>query len=184
MPTDPTYPHLHVGDPVNPLRNVRYAIADTSAIIYTDQLGLLDVWRLLFERVLVPFAVMDELIEGFSEGIEGTDPRALDWMEIRDVPTDPTLRRFPRLDPGETAALSLALTFPADQVTLLLDDRDARDAAGALGLDFTGVLGVLLAAKRERILTEVKPLLAKLNALGFRMTPDLVANVLKKAGED
>jgi predicted nucleic acid-binding protein len=66
---------------------------------------------------------------------------------------------------------------------LLVDERAARRAAGALGLGVIGTLGVLLAAKRKRLITEVRPLVDELLRQGFWVSPRLVRGALLAAGE-
>jgi predicted nucleic acid-binding protein len=67
---------------------------------------------------------------------------------------------------------------------LLVDERAARRAARALGLRVIGTLGVLLAAKRKRLITEVRPLLDELLRKGFWVSPRLVRQSLLAAGEE
>ena len=50
------------------------------------------------------------------------------------------------LDPGEAEAIALVLELSADLI--LLDERDGRSVAERAGLRVTGVIGVLLRAKR------------------------------------
>jgi predicted nucleic acid-binding protein len=86
------------------------------------------------------------------------------------------------LGAGESEALSLAMELHADY--LLVDERAARRAARALGLRVIGTLGVLLAAKRKRLITEVRPLLDELLRKGFWVSPRLVRQSLLAAGEE
>jgi predicted nucleic acid-binding protein len=46
-----------------------------------------------------------------------------------------------------------------------------------------GTLGLLLLAKRRRIIDTVKPLADALVVVDFRATPALLASVLRQAGE-
>jgi len=86
------------------------------------------------------------------------------------------------LDPGEAAALVLALEKSADFV--LMDEAAGRKAAGQLGLTVIGVLGILLQAKRRTIIPTIRPLILRLQSeLGFRLSPQVVAQVPKSAGE-
>ncbi|MGM0577132.1 MAG: DUF3368 domain-containing protein [Myxococcota bacterium] len=86
------------------------------------------------------------------------------------------------LDPGETEAIALAVERKAD--VLLVDERRARRAATRLGQRVLGVLGVLLQAKRRGLVEELRPILHDLTEeAGFRIGPELVARVLKAAGE-
>jgi predicted nucleic acid-binding protein len=44
-------------------------IADTSSIQYLHQTDLLDLLPTLYQRILIPQAVVDELTQGRSQGI-------------------------------------------------------------------------------------------------------------------
>jgi hypothetical protein len=68
---------------------------------------------------------------------------------------------------------------------VILDDRDAREAAEALGLTVTGVLGILLRAKRKGLLPQVRPVLDALRSqAGFFLTDKVYLHTLRLAGED
>ncbi|MBI3853151.1 MAG: DUF3368 domain-containing protein [Verrucomicrobia bacterium] len=61
------------------------------------------------------------------------------------------------LQPGETQALALALELPNS--LLLVDDAQGCRAAQALGIAYTGTLGVLLRAKAESKIAALRPVL-------------------------
>jgi len=87
-----------------------------------------------------------------------------------------------RLDRGEAAALILALEQKADMV--LIDERIGREVARELGLSVVGVLGILIQAKDRGLIAAVHPLLQRLRSeLDFYLTPALIADILKRAGE-
>jgi hypothetical protein len=52
-----------------------------------------------------------------------------------------------------------------------------------LNLPLLGTAGILLRAKRAGHLDAVRPALNQLAALGFRLTPETVRNILDLAGE-
>lgn len=86
------------------------------------------------------------------------------------------------LDLGEAETLALASGLKADLV--LLDEREGRHAAMRLGLRPLGVLGVLLQAKRQGEIAEIRSLLDALRQqAGFFLGEDLYRQVLEKAGE-
>lgn len=86
------------------------------------------------------------------------------------------------LDEGETAAIALALEIDSKQI--LMDEREGRAKARALGLKPVGVLGVLLRAKREQQLTSIAEVLDRLRReAGFFVADELQAEVLREAGE-
>ena len=61
------------------------------------------------------------------------------------------------LDIGEAEAIALAVEIQADQV--LIDERRGRLVASRLNLRYTGILGILVEAKSQGLIAEVKPLL-------------------------
>ena len=124
-------------------------VSNTSPLSNLAIVGRLALLREQFGSVLVPSAVRRELIqlrhtaaaqlldEAFSDG----------WLQVT-----PLLRPVPGhlgagLHAGEAEALALALERSADLT--LLDDGDARKRATEAGLHITGVLGILLRAKRD-----------------------------------
>jgi uncharacterized protein len=67
----------------------------------------------------------------------------MDWVQSAPMPSlVPT-----SLDPGEAAAISLALAIQAELV--LIDEQDGRAAARQLGLAVSGSLGALIDAKKR-----------------------------------
>jgi predicted nucleic acid-binding protein len=157
------------------------AITDTSALQYLHQIGKLDLLPRLVERVLIPPAVAAELAEGRARGLNLPDPARLAWAEVRSPTNRPMLPSATELGPGESEVLALGLEQRA--ATLILDDGVARRAAQTLGLKFTGTLGLLIDAKRARMIEAVTPVLDELQALGFRVAPHTRAAVLRLAGE-
>ncbi len=71
-----------------------------------------------------------------------------------------------------------------DKVLFCIVERLGRSAALRLGLKITGVLGILVAAKRNNLIQEVKPLLDILiNQVGFWIDEQLYTEVLQAVGE-
>ena len=84
------------------------------------------------------------------------------------------------LDAGEAAAIPLAEKLGA---ALLCDDAGARAIARQRGLIVLGTLGLLLRAKNEGELDRVAPVIEKMSGMGMYTSPELVAEVLRAAGE-
>ena len=136
----------------------------------------------LYGQVYIPEAVVDELRRS-GRRFASFDPTTYSFLII-ESPTDAAkVRQFEeKLDPGEAAALVLALEKVADYV--LLDERAARRMAQSLGLTVIGVLGVLLAAKKKNLIPAIRPLIERLSREpGFHLSPDVTSQVLKEAGE-
>ena len=131
---------------------MRLVVADTGPINYLVLIGDIGLLPRLFESVLVPQAVYDELADAEAPDAVRTwiaQPPA--WLSVRPNPT--VLQRDTAalpLDAGESAVIMLAIAVKADLV--LMDDRDGVAAARREGLVVTGTLGVLdLAARRGMI---------------------------------
>jgi predicted nucleic acid-binding protein len=120
----------------------RRVVTDTGPLIHLSEanaLGLLGQ----FATVLVPETVFEELRRG---GV----PTAFEALDCERRAVDTADDRWPELDPGETAALTLCEQIGA---TMLTDDLDARRQANELGLEVHGSLGVVLVACADGRLT-------------------------------
>jgi uncharacterized protein len=133
----------------------------------------------LFDRVVVPQVVHDEVVIAGAGELGAKEVAAATWIEVEQVAADPDL--LAKLDAGEAAAIPLAERLHA---VLLCDDADARAEAMRRGLQVTGTLGVLLRAKREGRLARVAPVVLRMAALGMHVAAPLLAEVLELAGEE
>lgn len=155
-------------------------VSDTSSISNLIQIGEIELLRATFSTVVVPDAVYAEICRIESNRIALT---SLEWIERKSVSNTTLKDRFLlRLDAGEAEAIVLAMELSADY--LLIDESLGREIAKELGLTITGILGVLLRAKSEGHISEIKPFIDRLvNEAGFRLNKNLIANTLYQAGE-
>lgn len=156
-------------------------VSDTSPIRALDYLGLLPLLKDLFDRVLIPPAVRDELklpLPKFS----AIDLSIYDFFEVRTPLDSSRVQEFLRtLDRGESEALALALETGAQLI--LMDELRGRKAAARHGIVALGALGVLLRAKTRGQIPAIRPLIEKLDELEFYMSAELKNNALRLAGE-
>jgi predicted nucleic acid-binding protein len=130
---------------------MRRVVADTGPLHYLVLTGDIELLPKLFEHVLVPRMVRDELADAEAPpAVRDWIAHAPGWLDIQlDRPGDDDVV-VAKLDEGERAAIALALTVKADLV--LMDDRDGVGVARRHSLAVTGTLGVLdLAARRGLI---------------------------------
>jgi uncharacterized protein len=156
-------------------------ICNTSPLQYLHQLSALHFLPALVKSITVPPAVQEELDAGRELGLDLPDLKIYEWVVVRRPASSLALPLITDLGPGEREVLALALESP--ESVCVIDDALARRLAGALGLRFTGTLGVLLETKRAGITTNVRPLLDQLQSLGFRLAEQTRIAVLKLAGE-
>jgi len=82
---------------------------------------------------------------------------------------------------GEAAAIALAREKDAD--ALVIDERQGRTTATAMGLHVVGTLGVLVAARLRGELAAVAPEIERLREAGLWLSGHLIARVLAEVGE-
>jgi uncharacterized protein len=105
------------------------------------------------------------------------------WLEVRPVGSIPLIRLLEiRLHQGESEAIALAVEVTAEWT--LLDEREARATAQRMNLAITGVLGVLLRAKRQGQISSLRPEMERLRREAhFFIAPELERHLLRLAGE-
>ncbi len=149
------------------------------ALALLDRVNLLPA---LFRRVLVPQAVYLEVLAGGREGA-GIDPirAAANFLEVTAEPAaEPVLRAM--LDAGEAAVIALAHTEGIGHV--LLDERKGRRVARVIyGLTVWGTARILIEAKFAGLLPAVHPELLSLQAHGYWLGDEVVAEACRLAGE-
>jgi predicted nucleic acid-binding protein len=152
-------------------------VADTSPLRYLVQIDHIQLLPRLFEKILIPSVVSDELRHPSApEVVRNWVSSRPDWLEVSvvNLSDDPSLGA---LDDGEKSAISLGLSVSADLI--LIDDRRGAAAARDKGLEVTGTLGILdLAARRGMI--DFASALARLRATNFRRREELLDALLKQ----
>ncbi len=160
-------------------------VSDTSPIANLIVVGYVDLLPQLFETIVIPDVVYQELLaNGENHPVTETVMTA-DWLDVRSVSDQSQvmiLERECRLDPGEANAIVLAIELQATQ--LLIDERLGRTEAKRQGLRITGILGVLLAAKRQGLIPVIRPILDRLiGEANFRISTQLYTEALALAEE-
>ena len=159
-------------------------VADAGPLIGLARIGQVGLVRSLYEAVLIPPGVFEEL--RIAEGRPGALvlSRAITdgWLAVGRLVLSPDLERLNLLlDPGEAEAILLAAQERCR--LLLIDDPRGRKVAQSRGPTISGTGGVLLAAKRKGLVESVGPILGSLALSGYRLSGELVSRLLQLAGE-
>ncbi|NEQ40627.1 MAG: DUF3368 domain-containing protein [Okeania sp. SIO3I5] len=161
-------------------------VSDTSPLNGLVIVGHLPLLQQIYGRVLIPPAVADELERGGEDDPRITQVLSLDWIEVcqpTNIQLVKTLQTDSNLDRGESEAIALAQELKAEE--LLIDERLGRKEAVRLGLNITGLLGILLVAKGRGFVTEIRPIIdALIQQANFRVSDRLYLEVLIAAGEN
>lgn len=160
----------------------RLVASDASPLIGLAAAGAFHLLRQLFGKVTVTTTVRDEVLAG------GTLPGALElaeamdegWIKLANVPASEA--SFADLGAGESSTLNLAISH-SGPCLVLMDELSGRWHAKSHGLRCAGVAGVLLAAKQNRFVTNVRPFFDRLEKSNFRLSTEVVRAVLERAGE-
>jgi predicted nucleic acid-binding protein len=165
---------------------MKVVVSDTSPLNYLLLIGCIDILPRLYTNIRIPHEVLLELSS------PAAPPIVSDWIANRPSwleATPPTPLLSPQipalpipvnLDPGETAAIHLALAEPGS--LLLIDEAAGREYATKLGIANTGTLGVLLAASQLG-LVDLNLSLQALQQTSFRVSQSLIRQLLAKSAE-
>lgn len=158
-------------------------ISDTSPISNLLLIGQLPLLQTLYGQLIIPESVFQEVKALENFGIDTAPIQATDWINIQSARDRALVKTLETdLDQGEAEAIALAIELNADR--LLIDERIGRRIAQDYGLKITGLLGILVSAKQENLITELKPIVDQLiRQARFRIHPDLYRQVLQDVNE-
>ena len=155
-------------------------VANASPIIVLAKIGHLDLLTKLSLEVLLPQAVVDEIIAGppadparqliaggwgSRAALQSISPDLIEWG----------------LGPGETSVLALALErAPA---TAVLDDAAARTCAKVFGVPVIGSLGIVVRAKKLGLLPSAAETMQALRIAGLHLDDGVIRDALRHVGE-
>lgn len=131
---------------------------------------------------MIPQSVYEELLVSGNAAMQQVEQP---WISIQSVTNRAEIEAFQRktrLDRGESEAILLTQQLGAD--LLLIDERRGRAEAQRLNLRITGLLGILVEAKRKGFISAVKPLMDQLIADStFRVSSKLYELILEMVQE-
>jgi len=158
-------------------------IADTGPIIALALVDVLPLMVQLYGKVVIPKSVYEEATKDMSKPAAAKIAEVVknDFFSIQTIKLTGEFKALiDILDIGEAEALALAKKLNG---VALIDEKRGRKVASKLGIPITGSAAVIINAKQNRLIHEVKPLLKKLAVHGYRMSDSLVQDVLKIAQE-
>jgi uncharacterized protein len=150
-------------------------VSDTSPLTALLTVGQSGILPELFDAVVIPAAVRNELLRNH--------PQLPEWLRVAAVKDPARVSQYSQLvDAGEAEAIELALELHADH--LLIDERKGRKLAVQEGLSVIGLLGVVLLARRKGLIPSARTLLQRLDdEAGMYLSPEIREAALKSVGE-
>jgi predicted nucleic acid-binding protein len=141
-------------------------------LIALSKIEGIELLKELYQEVYITEEIAFEFGETLPEWIRIESVKNKKYQQLLDL----------YLDLGEASAIALALEKV--EVLLILDDLKGRKEAEKLGFRITGTLGILFKAKKEGLITELKPYIEKLKAVGFRLSSKIEEEILRKSNEN
>jgi predicted nucleic acid-binding protein len=136
----------------------------------------------LYEKVLVPFEVCQEMLKGGLQNFAVAEFQQATWLKKQPSPVNISAFLLNSLDLGEASVIQLALN--QNIKTVCIDESVGRRVARLNGLALTGSIGILLKAKQKdpslRIATAIENMLSH----NIRLSQTVIDFALKQAGEE
>jgi len=154
-------------------------VSNTTPIISLASIGKLGILKALFSQIIIAEAVYQEIKAKESYGYHEIDQKYIQVKAIQGkIYTNLLLSQ---LDLGEAETIILAKEINADFV--IIDEKLGYKIAKNSGLNATRTLSVLLNAKQNGIITEIKPLLDEMISKGRWYSQKVYEQILRRSGE-
>jgi len=152
-------------------------VSNTTPLNYLILIGQADILHKLYELVLIPEAVFNELSTASTpQPVREWIANKPAWLELRKASEAPP-GGMEEIQIGERQAIALAQVIHPEFV--LLDDRRARQIAKQRGLRVVGTLGILTRAAQSGLIN-LEAALERLRRTNFRVSLGLLESLLIK----
>jgi predicted nucleic acid-binding protein len=155
-------------------------VSNTTPIISLLKIGKLEILKDLYKEIYIPQEVFSEIEAGKHKKYY-LNLLELEWIKIEQIQDRKSIAYFLDLDKGEAEAIILATESEADLI--LLDESLGRFHAKHAGLRVTGTIGILVKAKKQGLISELKPLLLELKEKGVWLSESLIERIPELANE-
>ncbi|PKN67329.1 MAG: DUF3368 domain-containing protein [Deltaproteobacteria bacterium HGW-Deltaproteobacteria-15] len=158
-------------------------VSNTGPIIALSAIDHLEILKEIFEEVILPEDVHNEILEGGKDFTGLVAYRKATWIRVLspEAAVEPLLGTL--LDKGEASVIQLAREKGADFV--LIDERKARKIAREIyGVRVVGSARILVEAKHLGLISNVRAALQGMRSAGYWIHDDIVRSALKQAEEE
>jgi predicted nucleic acid-binding protein len=160
---------------------INRVVVNASPLICLFKSGLTELFHALFKDIVVPDAVVKEVIAKGAVDFSAETLISNNWIrQIGNVAIDPRVASWD-LGDGESAVLSFAFRNP--EYFAVIDDREARRCATSLQCHCIGTLGIVLLGKKGGMISSVREALVKIQNAGLWISVTLLNEICHNAGE-
>ena len=154
-------------------------VSNSSPIIILGKQGKLELLKECFQKVVIPKAVFNEVMQLKSnkESIALKKAISEKWIFVENILPIKTVETN-KLGEGEKEAISLAAKYKAK---LIIDDDDSKTYASLVGVEAHGTLFVVYAAFIKNIISKAEAIsiFKRMIADGFYVSTDLYSRFLE-----
>lgn len=144
----------------------------TPLIALSAATGNLDVLRSLYDPVIVPLEVEEELRAGGADGLGVAAFEQAAWLKRQTAPVEISSYLRNTLDRGEAAVIQTALNEGVPLVCI--DEAVGRRIARLSGLTLTGSIGVMLKAKQHGYPVSIPDAIRRMREQGIWLSEQVV----------
>lgn len=160
-------------------------VSDTTPILSLLKAEKLELLETLYQTVVMPEAVYNELISNDNYIEERREIETCSFLsveKVQNIESVRILRDVTGLDAGESESLILYEEMKAD--LLLIDEHKGRSVAKKMAVEHMGTAGILMTAFDKGIITadEIRETLETLLIYDIRLSPKLCNKVMKYIG--
>ena len=160
----------------------RAIVVNTTPLISLAAASCLEALALLYQRVIVPLEVAEEIRAGGAHGLGVPELVGTPWLEVQSSNAVIPVYLANTLDRGEAAVIATALESGIRLVCI--DETVGRRVARLAGLDLTGSLGVLIKAKQRGFPVVIREAAGRMREKGIWLSEQVIAAALTAAGEN
>lgn len=161
---------------------MRKVVVNSTPLIILGNIDGLKILQELYGEIIIPRAVFEE-VTSKDDNAKLNLSQNLSWIKVLEVQDKSNRKMYQaKLHDGEVEVMMLANEISAD--LLIIDDNAAKKTAKFLGFTVTGTLGVILKAKSEGIIQQVKPIVDEMLRQGFYISPKIIETVIKTVKEN
>jgi predicted nucleic acid-binding protein len=161
--------------------SINRIIINSSPLIVLFKSQQAELLPQLFAEILVPEGVFAEVTMAGEDDAAARQLPNVAWIQtVKVTSIVPEVAAWD-LGKGESQVLSLALT--TTDCAAVVDDRAARRCALSLGITTIGTGGLLVLAKRRKLISSISPGIQALRDAGLWLSETVVNLLKQQAGE-
>lgn len=158
-------------------------IVNTTPLIALCHVGQLALLKKIYGEIWIPQAVYCELSEKRDSICKKQVDGSLDWIHVERIENQMAKSMFKtQLHDGEVEVMILAKEKNAD--TVIIDDANAKKYAKYLNLPVTGTLGILIKAKKQGFISELKPIIQEMVNKNIYISDKIMRLCLEQVNEE